>query len=492
MHLARGECEQVAGESHSTIRSRPSMPINDLQPPSVEGADLRKTRFSRRAMLAQSSAIGLTLAAGTLTGAKPARAVSPNEKLNLAVIGIRGRGQAHVSGFAKRPDCQLSYLCDVDSQYFPAAVRVVEDAGSPPPKTVADMRRIFDDKSVDAVVNATPDHWHALATIWACQAGKDVYVEKPVSANCWEGRKMVEAARKYRRIVQSGMQSRSAPYVAKAKEYVESGKLGRIELVRVYNQKPENNVLPANTPQPSTLDWDLWNGCAPKQPFNPTMYSVWRCFWRYGGGEVANDGVHQLDLARFVLNLGLPKSIYTVGRPFATPGMAETPDTVITTFDFGTATVVYEQTLYAPYMIKGDAVNRDGDVFPWWQHNGERIEIFGTEGQMILGRLGSGWQVFGRQYQRRPVILDEMHGSYPDPWHHDNFVRSVRERSTPVADIEEGHKSALLCHAANISYRVGNELLKLDPVAERFTNSDAANQLLRYEYRSPYVISETL
>jgi len=448
---------------------------------------------TRRRFLSDSTAAGVALTAGSLALAtKPARAIAANEKITLAVIGIRGRGRSHIEGFAKRPDCQVAYLCDVDSQYFPACSKLVEDAGAPAPKTVEDMRRVFDDKSVDAVVIATPDHWHAPATILACQAGKDVYVEKPVSNNPWEGRQMVAAARKYDRVVQSGMQNRSAPYNIKAKEYIESGQLGTIELVRVYNQKPQDNVKKSTNLQPKTLNWDLWNGGAPDQPFNPTMYSAWHAFWRYGGGEVTNDGVHQLDLARWVLGLDLPKSIYTLGRPFATPGASETPDTVVTTFDFGKLTMVYEQSLYAPYMLKSDSEVRNGDIFPWWQHNGERIEIFGSKGQMILGRHGCGWQVFGRQSKRQPVVVAEMHGRFPDRWHHENFANSVRSRQTPVSDIEEGHKSALLCHAANISYRVGNQLLLLDPSTERFTNSDAANALFKPEYRAPYGVRDAV
>lgn len=423
---------------------------------------------------------------------RPARAASTNETINIAVVGLRGRGRAHLQGFASRPDCRITHLCDVDSQYFGPAVEDLKVANQPTPQLVEDMRHVFDDKSVDAVVIATPDHWHALATIWACQAGKDVYVEKPVSNNCWEGRKMVQAARKHNRIVQSGMQNRSAPYVISAKEYIASGKLGRVELVRVYNQKPQGNVDLSTSPQPKSLNWDLWNGCAPSQSFNPTMYSVWRAFWRYGGGEVCNDGIHQLDIARFVLGLDLPKTIYTLGRPFSQPGEAETPDTVVTTFGFDNLTMVFEQTLYASYMLKSDPGIRDGDLFPWWQHNGERIEIFGDKGQMILGRMGGGWQVFGRQKGRKPVVLDQMHGRFPDRWHHENFITSVRSRETPVADIEEGHKTAFLCHAANISHRVGDTLLELDALNERFTNNDDANKLLRYEYRKPYEITDAV
>ena len=444
--------------------------------------------INRRAALVQAGRAGLVLGLGSLASPSVQARTSANETVNVAVIGVRGRGRAHISGFASLPNCRVSHLCDVDSDHFGPAVSELKAADKPVPTLAEDMRRVLDDKSVDAVVVATPDHWHALATIWACQSGKDVYVEKPVSNNCWEGRQMVAAARKHNRIVQSGMQSRSAPYVISAKEYITSGKLGRIELVRVYNQKPQENVVRSTSPQPKSLNWDMWNGCAPAQEFSPTMYSVWRAFWRYGGGEITNDGIHQLDIARFVLGLDLPKTVYTLARPFAEAGEAETPDTVTTTFDFGHLTMVFEQTLYAPYMLKSDQEVRNGDIFPWWQHNGERIEIFGTKGQMMLCRHGGGWQVFGRQKARQPVVLDQMYGRFPDRWHHENFLASVRSRELPVGDIEEGHKTAMLCHAANISYRVGNALLTLDAANERFTDNDDANKLLRYDYRKPYEV----
>jgi predicted dehydrogenase len=238
------------------------------------------------------------------------------------------------------------------------------------------------------------------------------------------------------------------------------------------------------------LDWNLWNGPAPEQPYNATMHSYWHSFWRYGGGEITNDAIHQLDLARWAFDLEYPKKISSVGRPYAHSGAAETPDAITTVFEFDKLVMTLEQTLYAPYMLKSDADVRNGDLFPYWEQNGERIEIYGSEAMMILGRHGCGWQVFGRQKNRQPVVVDQMHGRFPDKWHHENFINCVRSRSTPNSDIEEGHRSALICHAANISYRIGNKQLELDAKTERFVNNNDANTLLKYEYRAPFTVPE--
>jgi predicted dehydrogenase len=449
-------------------------------------------RIDRRKFLGSAGSAGIVAAASTLSVSRAFSApqTTAKDKVVLAVIGLRGRGMGHVTGFAARPDCEVAYLCDVDSQYFPAAVSQVEQLSGRTPKTIENMKQAFDDPSVDAVVIATPDHWHALATIWACQAGKDVYVEKPVSNNVWEGRQMVAAARRNKRIVQAGMQNRSAPYNIAAKQYIQSGRLGNVEFVRVYNQKPQPNAQPRTSDPPATLNWDLWNGPAPNQPYNATMHWNWHSFWRYGGGEITNDAVHQLDLARWALDLGYPKTISSTGRPYHEPGAAETPDTMATVLEFDKLVMSLEQTLYAPYMLKSDAEVRNGDLFPYWWQNGERIEIYGSEAMMVLGRHGCGWQVFGRQKNRQPVVLDEMYGRFPDPWHQENFINCVRSREIPNADIEEGHRSALICHAANISYRIGNKQLELEPATERFANNGDANALLRYEYREPFVVPE--
>ncbi|MHB1034507.1 MAG: Gfo/Idh/MocA family protein [Pirellulales bacterium] len=449
------------------------------------------TTLNRREFLAQSQQAGLGLAgAAVLASARPARAVAANDKLTVAIIGLRGRGSQHVAGFAARPDCEVAYLADVDTSYFAASAASIKNVQKRVPKTVQDFRRALDDKSLDAIVVATPDHWHALATVWGCQAGKDVYVEKPASHSAWEGRKMVEAARKYRRIVELGTQNRSAPYNMSAKKYIADGKLGRIHMCRVYNQKymPNAKALPDRDP-PATLDWNMWTGPAPEARYNVNLHNGWNHFWRFSGGDIINDGVHQIDLARWLLGKGMPKTVYSVGGRFDEPGVFDSPDTQIAVWEFDDMVMTFEQTLYTPYMIKSDTeVRNRPDLYPYWPQNAERIEIYGSEGLMYAGRHGCGWQVYDRQRQRKPVLVAQEHGTFPDPEHKEDFCRSIRSRQLPSADIEEGHRSTMLCQMANISYRLGGEKLSFDAKTETFAGNEKANALLKREYRAPWVI----
>ena len=410
-----------------------------------------------------------------------------------------------------RKDCEVAYLADVDAALFGAGyvarlrraicagvrgprVRGVAKAQGKAPKTVQDFRRILDDKSVDAIVVATPDHWHALATIWGCQAGKDVYVEKPVSYSPWEGRQMIAAARKYRRIVQAGTQSRSGACYASARKYITDGKLGKIHLCRVFNQKLWGNFpLAPDSDPPKELDWQMWNGPAPDHRYNVTFRNQWHHFWRYSGGDLANDSIHQLDLARWLCGVEYPKSVYCTGGRFNEEGAAETPDTQIAVWDFDKLEMTFEQTLYTPYILKSDMHMRNTDgVYPYWPQNAERIELYGEAGVMCVCRHGVGWQVFGRPKAREPVVVAQEHGHFPDPDHKENFLACLRSRQLPHADIREGHLSALLGQMANISYRLGGQKLIFDSKTETFTNSPAANGLLKREYRQPWVIEEQI
>jgi len=423
--------------------------------------------------------------------AAPARSADSAEKLTLAVVGIRGRGRQLASDFASRNDCQVAYLCDVDESLFPERVAEIEQIQGSAPTTVQDFRRALDDPSIDAIVCATPDHWHALATVWACQAGKDVYVEKPVSHTPWEGRKMVEAARHYERIVQVGTQNRSAPYNHAAKAYLDEGHLGAIHMVRVYNQKFQPNAQSVPDGKvPGHLDWDMWTGPAQESEFNTNYQDRWNSFWRFSGGDIINDAVHQLDLARWLAGVDYPKSVYSTGGRFDEKGVFETPDTQVAVYEFNNLVMILELTLYTPYMIKSDAALRNSDLHPHWPQNATRIEIYGTQGYMVVGRMGGGWQVFHRPRSRQPVVAAQEYGRFPDPEHKQNFVDSVRSRQTPNADIEQGHRSTLLCQYANISYRLGGRKLVVNPDNESFVRDEEACSLLKRDYRSPWVVPD--
>jgi predicted dehydrogenase len=449
----------------------------------------RRSFFRRSLNTTLGFGVGVTI----LTDPKSARATPANDKIEMAAIGCGGRGRMLMVDFAKRGDCRFKYIADVNSQLFKSRVQAVtEIQGGPPPECVRDFRTILDDESIDAVVIATPDHWHAPASIWACQAGKDVYVEKPASHNCWEGRKMVEAARKYERIVQVGTQNRSAPYNLAAKKYLDDGKLGRITLCRVFNQKLQANFSAvADSKPPEGLDWDMWNGPAPQHAYNSALHKHWHHFWRYSGGDIINDGIHQIDLARWLCGLEYPKSVFANGGRFAEDGAAQTPDTQVATFEFDSMLMTFELTLDTPYMLKSDPVLRESDIFPHWPQSATRIEIYGSEGVMFIGRMGGGWQVFERPTSRKPVVTAQMYGRFPDRDHKEDFVRSLRARLLPSADIEIGHRSALFGHLANISYRMGGRKLIFDGSTETIRDDPQAMELFaRASYRRPYVIKD--
>ena len=439
------------------------------------------------------TSVGVAVGMAAVASSRRVKADEANDRVRLAVVGIRGRGGYHAKKFAARPDCEVAYLCDVDESLLPQYAGEVEQIQRKPPQVAGDFRRALDDKSVDAIIVATPDHWHALATIWGCQAGKDVYVEKPISHSPWEGRKMVEAARRYDRIVQVGTQNRSARYNMLAKEYIDSGKLGSIHMVRVINQKSWPNAPAAadNDPPPG-LNWDMWTGPAPESKYNENHHRGWNHFWRFSGGDIINDGVHQMDLARWVVGKDYPQSVYSTGGRYAEKGVFESPDTQVAVFQFDDLVLTFELTLYSPYMIKSDQALRDSDMYPYWPQNAERIEIFGSRGLMILGRHGCGWQVFDHPKERKPVVVEQQNGPFPDDAHFDNFVESVRRRQRPNADIEEGHLSTLMCQLANISYRLGGRKLVVDPTTETLVDDAEANSMLKREYRSPWVVPETV
>lgn len=438
---------------------------------------------------ASAAAAGLTI----LANSKSVRGAPANEKVVLGLIGCGGRGPHLAKGFLERGDCEFAYLADVDSAKLTSRVGpIAAGQGGKAPQQVQDFRQILDDQSLDAVVIATPDHWHAPATVWSCQAGKDVYVEKPITHSCWEGRKMVEAARKYERIVQGGFQNRSAPYNMAAKKYIADGKLGNVHLCRIYNQKPPWGNCPVveDSDPPPGLDWDMWNGPAPEHAYNSSMHQCWNHQWRYSGGDIANDASHQIDLARWLLGVDYPKTVYSTGGRFDVQSAAESPDTQIALFDYDKLLVSFELTLFAPYMLKTDPGVRDNDMFPYWFQNSTRIEIFGTEGMMVVGRHGGGWQVFVRPKSRQPVVKDQMYGRFPDPDHKENFISCIRSRELPNADVLEAHLSCAMIHMANISYRLGGEKLEINAAAESITNSPEGNALLRREYRKPWVIED--
>jgi predicted dehydrogenase len=416
-------------------------------------------------------------------------AAGPNDKVVIGIMGLGGRGTFLAELLAKRGDTEIAYLCDVDTRKFARARSIVEEAQDTQPKMVQDFRRMLDDKRVDAIVNATPDHWHALGSIMACQAGKDVYVEKPLCHDIWEGRKMVEAARKYQRIVQVGTQCRSMPYVQEAANFVRTGGLGDVYLIRVFNmmQHPFEKGSAQPEPIPEGFDYDTWCGPAPVIPYRSDRR--WVNMWDFGCGAIPDDAVHQLDIARFLMgDIPYPDTVVQAGGINSLTDGRETPDTQIVTFEFGKLTMLFEAALWTPYLAKTPDERRNKGLVPNWPLNATRIEVLGTKGLMYCGRMGDGWQVCNEKGEMAPAIT----GHESDHEHLANFLDCVRSRKRPAADVEQGHYSTLLCHLANISYRVGNRKLAFDGKSETFKDAGDANRYLKRTYRAPWVVNEAV
>jgi predicted dehydrogenase len=419
--------------------------------------------MKRRALLQTGLAIGAAAAV-------PRSAFGANERVTLGIMGVNGRGRALAQEFAGLPDAQIKYVCDVDSRVLPRIVELVAGKQEKTPETVGDFRRILDDKGVDGLVVATPDHWHALATILACQAGKDVYVEKPCSHNVVEGRRMIDAARHYNRVVQVGTQRRSSPFFQEVMAALQAGKIGKVHMAKAINSQKRKNIgHAADAPVPAGVDYDLWLGPAPLHAFNPNRFHYnWHWFWDYGTGDLGNDGVHHIDVARWGLGMIVPEVITSGGGKLAFDDDQQTPDTQIATYRAGDSLLVYEMRLWSPY---GEHGFDNGNVF------------YGETGYMVLG--DDGYKIYGKG--------DKLVESSPKPkgrgdnLHQANFVACIKTRARPNCDIEEGHRSALLCHLANIAQRVGRTV-QFDPRAQTIPGDSQASALLGRTYRSPWTL----
>ena len=417
---------------------------------------------NRRTFLASAGSGAAALALGS-----GARAAGPNDALRLAVIGVRGRGQEHVSAFSGRKDCVVAALCDVDPAQFKKPADAINARTGRSPALLADFRRALDDPNIDAVSIATPNHWHALAAVWACQAGKDVYVEKPVSQNVSEGRKIVEAAAKYGRIVQAGTQNRSSAGVAEAVAFLRSGKLGNIYLARGLCFKPRGSIgIKPDAPVPAGVDYNLWLGPAPERPFNPNRFHYeWHWNWDYGNGDLGNQGIHQMDVARWGLGKQtLPTHVQSSGGRYGYKDDGQTPNTQVSTYRWDDCMLEFE--------VRGLPTNAEreikvGNLF------------FGTEGYLAIN--GDRWSTYMGQ-KEEPGPSGKGGGD-----HFGNFVDAVKARKPELlhAPVVEGHLSSALCHLGNISYRLGRALA-VDPATETLGKDAEANAMLSRDYRSPF------
>lgn len=436
--------------------------------------------MDRREFLSQSGkalagmAAGLTILKGTRS------AYSQNETIGAAVVGFHGRGQAHIDAFLRMSGVQVVALCDVDESLWERAAKRVEERQGKRPKLYADVRKLLEDKDVDVVSTATPNHWHALITIWACQAGKDVYVEKPACWCFYEGEKMIEAARKYNRIVQVGHQSRASSSMRNAVARVWAGEIGTVYMARGLCYKPRTSIgFKQDTDPPSHLHWDLWQGPAPRRPFNPNfVHYNWHWFWDYGNGDIGNQGVHQMDIARWFLRKRLPVEVFSTGGRYGYKDQGETPNTQVATFRFEDDTILV-------FEVRGLPTNDEMGV---------KIGnlVYGSEGYMSQGdnfKPHIGYQ--GEVKSKEGLTLPPVGGKDGEDIF-ENFINAVRTRRREdlVCDVEEGVLSAQLCHLANISYRL-KRALRFDPVKKVFPGDPEANALLtRKEWAKGFEVPE--
>lgn len=447
-------------------------------------------RMNRRRFLNSSlrSAAGMSMGMAALA-ATSRRVLGANDRVHIALLGCGGRGRIVTRGLIEN-GAELTYVCDLHEGRLGSTAEEMGKLQGREPKKAKALRQVLDSKDVDAVMIGMPDHWHGPASILACQAEKDVYVEKPHAHNIWESRKMVEAARKYKRILQVGTQNRSAPYNFAALEYVKSGKLGEIRLVKVYNLKPGGpfQLGDAGTP-PGGFDWDAWLGPAPQRPYHQRIFrGGWHKFWDFSGGDMADDGIHQLDLAAMLMgDPPMPSAVSCSGGRLAHKGdAAEVPDVQIVCFDFDDFVMTFELSGYPRYMRKTTGTIRRKDEFPYWTQNATRIELYGSELMMTIGRHGGGWQVTTSGGK----VVEQMYGRFPDAPHQQNFIDCVKARKRPNADVETLHNSVALVHLGNIAHRVGNRKLRFDAKTERFIDNAEANKLVKRTYRKKYEIPE--
>jgi len=388
------------------------------------------------------------------------------EAVRVGVIGVGGRGTALLRVAAHTPKTAVTHVCDIDQARLEKAQQLAFQSGAANVKASTDMRRVLEDREVDAVIVATPDHWHAPATILACDAGKDVYVEKPVSHNLREGRLMVDAARRNKRIVQAGLQSRSRPSTMRAIEIARSGRLGRVLMAKAWNSQLRRNIgRRPDGPVPGGVDYDTWVGPAPMVPFNENRFHYnWHWHWSFGTGDMGNDGAHQIDIARWALGEIGPRRVSGMGAKYFFEDDQQTPDTMNLTYDFGGKAIQWEMRIWAPYPLEGI-------------DNG--VAVYGSDAVLHIGDWRGPWGY--KIFDRTGAVVEHVEEKEPDR-HMENFIECVISRNKPNCEIEEGHLSSALCHLGNICSRTGRNF-NYDAKTESIPGDPEAQAMTRRQYR---------
>lgn len=422
---------------------------------------------------------------GAAAAASAMRVWGANDRINIGIIGLGGRGTSHLNIYSKLPEARVAVLCDVNQAARERAQAALTKNGGETAKQYEDMREAFADPSIEAVSTATPNHWHALAAIWAMKAGKDVYGEKPASHNIHEGQVMIKTAADTKRMLQIGSQHRSEPFKIRAMEAIQGGLIGKVYQAKglCYKRRVSIGKKP-DSPTPPGVDWDMFLGPAPMRPFNELRFIYnWHWFWDTGNGDIGNQGVHQMGIARWGMgDPAWPRKVFAHGGKFAYDDDQETPNTQTATFDFGGRELVFETR----GLLTG------GEGFVTVPQGSQSLDIkignlyYGSEGWAAMN--DQGFQAF--KGESNELIMEERaeRGLNTTQLHMQNFLAACRSRrSQDLTDgIESAHLSASMCHLANISYRLGRQLNVED--GPRFVNDAEATKMLTRDYREPYVV----
>jgi predicted dehydrogenase len=439
---------------------------------------------SRRTFIKQSAAAAAVLAIPTII---PAHAFGSNDRIRAAVLGLNGRGKSHVSGLMAQNNVEVVTLCDPDMNILKNSQKSFKEKYNKEVALVQDLRRVYDDKNIDVVGIASPNHWHALSVIWACQAGKDVYVEKPGSHNVWEGRKMVEAANKYGRIVQHGVQLRSSPAINEAIGLLREGYIGRVYMARglVFRWRPSIGNHPVES-VPEGLDYDIWTGPAQKQPFSKNLVHYnWHWNWEYGNGDVGNQGIHETDLCMWGLDVGLPTKITSMGGKFLWDDAKEVPEVLTSIYNYP------EEKKMIQFEVRHWCTNTEegvtvGNIF------------YGDKGILVVDGYNKYKTYLGQNREpgksgddggKEASGMDR--GDSGTDGHFKNFIAAVRKRDKKIltGPVETAHLSSALAHLGNIAYRL-DRVLTFDPKNEKFVNDKEADKMLTRKYRAPFIVPD--
>jgi predicted dehydrogenase len=430
-------------------------------------------KHTRRKFLGKASAAALAMGGLGSPFIRSVRAgePGPNDKVRLGLIGCGGMGQGDLNCFFLNPEVDCAVICDVDDAQIAKGLQICHDKRANKPDTVKDFRRVLDRKDVDVVLVATPDHWHALTTVMACQAGKDVYVEKPLAKTIDEGRAMVEAVRRHNRVVQMGSQWRSCKHIMDAAEMIRSGKLGKVSMARGWaylDWLPSIGHVPDSAP-PAGVEYDFWLGPAPLRPFSKNRFHFnFRWFWDYAGGLMTDWGVHLINMLEMAMPPDAPKSVSSCGGKFTFDDDSETPDSQVTVYEFPTYQLVWEHRA---------GLNNGLNNRSWG------VEWNGTEGTIILN--DEGWEIITEK-KRANLDSAKMPGSGdPRPAHVRNFLDCVKSRQQPALNLEIGHRVSTLAHLGNIAYRTGHKLV-WDGEKEKIVGDHEADKLVGVKYRQPW------